>query len=94
MIISNLSLFRYDRERDSFSFVTQVKDEKEVSFTYTSDFDEQGILYWLGTNGRTCAEWTNPAAIGVVKVRYLMCSDVSMSEVYELELGVSELRML
>eukprot|EP01084_Bolivina_argentea_P115834 205912_1 len=33
---------------------------KAVTFEYKSDYDENGILYWLGTNyGQT--EWKNPA---------------------------------
>lgn len=60
--------FRYDRERETFNFVKQIQKEKELSFTYTSDFDDQGIVYWLGTNGRTSAEWNNPGSIAIVKV--------------------------
>ncbi|CAJ0936941.1 unnamed protein product, partial [Mesorhabditis belari] len=62
----------YDRERETFNFVKQIQKEKELSFTYTSDFDDQGIVYWLGTNGRTNSEWNNPASISIVKVS---CSD-------------------
>ena len=28
-----------------------MKSSAQV-FTYTSDFDDNGILYWIGTNGR------------------------------------------
>ncbi|CAJ0562513.1 unnamed protein product, partial [Mesorhabditis spiculigera] len=61
----------YDRERDSYNFVKQIKEQKEITCTYSSDFDDQGIMFWLGTNGKV-AEWINPASIGVVKVT---CSD-------------------
>lgn len=27
-----------------------------------------GIIYWLGTNGRTVTEWTNPASVHVIFV--------------------------
>lgn len=27
-----------------------------------------GIIYWLGTNGKTVVEWTNPASVHVVFV--------------------------
>ncbi|CAJ0573765.1 unnamed protein product, partial [Mesorhabditis spiculigera] len=56
----------YDRERDSYNFVKQIKEQKEITCTYSSDFDDQGIMFWLGTNGKL-AEWINPASIGVVK---------------------------
>lgn len=36
-----------------------------LNFKYTSDFDENGVLYYLGTQGRT-ADWRNPGAYSVV----------------------------
>ncbi|KAK0408812.1 hypothetical protein QR680_004174 [Steinernema hermaphroditum] len=65
----------YDKARSTFDFVQKLKEIKAnnevLSFSYQSDFDEEGILYWIGTNGRT-TEWVNPASVGVVNV---MCSD-------------------
>ncbi|CAG9534153.1 unnamed protein product [Cercopithifilaria johnstoni] len=65
----------YDRGRETFHFVEEIRDAKKrgtkISFTYTSDFDDRvpsGIIYWLGTNGKTVAEWTNPASVHVVFV--------------------------
>uniref|UniRef100_A0A915PQB4 E3 ubiquitin-protein ligase n=1 Tax=Setaria digitata TaxID=48799 RepID=A0A915PQB4_9BILA len=62
----------YDRARETFHFVEEIKEAKKrgtkISFTYASDFDDRGIIYWLGTNGRTVAEWTNPASVNVVFV--------------------------
>ena len=37
-------------------------------FTYSHDFDENGIFYWVGTNGRTATEWANPARYSLVVV--------------------------
>ena len=37
------------------------------TFVYGSDFDDAGLLYFLGTNGGSSA-WQNPAKIGLVKV--------------------------
>lgn len=40
-------------------------------FLYIScshDFDENGIIYFIGTNGKTCSEWVNPAQYGLVTV--------------------------
>ena len=36
-------------------------------FEYAYDFDEGGILYWLGTRQRT-AQWKNPDDLGLVRV--------------------------
>lgn len=35
--------------------------EVPVSFSYSSDFDSFGALYWLGTRGHTIP-WRNPAS--------------------------------
>ncbi|KAK6110532.1 HECT-domain (ubiquitin-transferase) family protein [Brugia pahangi] len=62
----------YDRGRQTFHFVEEIKNARKhgtkISFTYTSDFDDKGIIYWLGTNGKTVTEWTNPASVHVVFV--------------------------
>ncbi|VDL77463.1 unnamed protein product [Nippostrongylus brasiliensis] len=62
----------FDRERANLGFVKAIEESKKsgerIRLTYTSDFDEQGVIYWLGTNGRTTADWTNPASIGIVQV--------------------------
>lgn len=57
----------YDYERTTFNFIKRIM-ESNVTFNYQSDFDEQGLLYWIGTNGRTAAEWVNPAQYGLVVV--------------------------
>ncbi|KAK6029560.1 HECT-domain protein [Ostertagia ostertagi] len=66
----------FDRDRANLGFVKAIEESKKsgerIRLTYTSDFDEQGVIYWLGTNGRTAADWTNPASIGIVQVT---CSD-------------------
>ncbi|GMR47420.1 hypothetical protein PMAYCL1PPCAC_17615 [Pristionchus mayeri] len=60
----------FDRPRTTYKSMKQIKESNEkgepLTFTYTSDFDENGIIYWLGTNGRSEQEWTNPASVGVV----------------------------
>mmetsp|Transcript_22165 Transcript_22165/g.57833 ORF Transcript_22165/g.57833 Transcript_22165/m.57833 type:complete len:549 (+) Transcript_22165:57-1703(+) len=38
-----------------------------TTWEYASDFDENGLLYWLGTNGKTTA-YTNPHTSGKVVV--------------------------
>jgi E3 ubiquitin-protein ligase HECTD1 len=39
-----------------------------MSFSYAHDFDENGLLYWIGTNGKTALDWVNPAQYGLVVV--------------------------
>uniref|UniRef100_UPI00358EFCC3 LOW QUALITY PROTEIN: E3 ubiquitin-protein ligase HECTD1-like n=1 Tax=Myxine glutinosa TaxID=7769 RepID=UPI00358EFCC3 len=62
-----LEWFEYDR--GTFAFVRKVCDDPTfVWFDYQHDFDENGIIYWIGTNARTTYEWINPAAHGLVSV--------------------------
>jgi hypothetical protein len=39
-----------------------------MTFTHERDFDDNGIIYWIGTNGGTTTEWVNPAQVGLVVV--------------------------
>jgi len=57
----------YDFERSSFNFIKKL-EETPVSFNYQSDFDTEGLMYWIGTNGRTVPDWVNPAQYGLVVV--------------------------
>lgn len=38
-----------------------------MGFPFQHDFDENGVLYFIGTNAGTC-EWVNPGAHGLVCV--------------------------
>jgi len=38
-----------------------------MQFDYTSDFDNHGVLYWLGTKKMT-TPWRNPGQLGIVEV--------------------------
>ncbi|XP_034255114.1 E3 ubiquitin-protein ligase HECTD1 isoform X1 [Thrips palmi] len=58
----------YDHERSSFSFVRRLKETSKISFQHAYDFDENGVIYWVGTNGKTCSEWVNPGQYGLVTV--------------------------
>ena len=43
----------YDFERSSFHFVKCLRELKEpLVFNRISDFDQNGIFYWIGTNAR------------------------------------------
>ena len=39
-----------------------------LNFFIQHDFDENGLLYWIGTNGRTAYDWVNPAQYHLVVV--------------------------
>ncbi|XP_065095255.1 E3 ubiquitin-protein ligase Ufd4 isoform X3 [Ochlerotatus camptorhynchus] len=59
----------YDMDRSSFLYLKKLKDSKpgSVQFKHQHDFDENGIVYYIGTNGKT-TEWVNPAQYGLVTV--------------------------
>jgi len=63
----------YDHDRNTYTFIKQVREanpSSPLSFVNASDFDENGIMYWIGTNGKTSSpsEWVNPAQYGLVVV--------------------------
>ncbi|XP_046388843.1 E3 ubiquitin-protein ligase Ufd4 isoform X5 [Ischnura elegans] len=58
----------YDHERSSYAFVRRLKEGQHLNFNYQHDFDENGVIFWIGTNGRTCPEWVNPGQYGLVVV--------------------------
>ncbi|KAJ6649764.1 E3 ubiquitin-protein ligase Ufd4 [Pseudolycoriella hygida] len=58
----------YDMERANFSFLKKLRGGGSVAtFKHQSDFDENGLIYFIGTNGKT-TEWVNPAQYGLVTV--------------------------
>jgi E3 ubiquitin-protein ligase HECTD1 len=43
----------YDFERSTFHFVKLAKKLKSpLTFRRVTDFDDNGILYWIGSNGK------------------------------------------
>ncbi|XP_020955543.1 E3 ubiquitin-protein ligase HECTD1 isoform X9 [Sus scrofa] len=58
----------YDFDRSSFVFVRKLREGQNFIFRHQHDFDENGIVYWIGTNAKTAYEWVNPAAYGLVVV--------------------------
>ena len=43
----------YDYERSTFTFLKKVKTKgATINFRYETDFDENGLMYWLGTNAK------------------------------------------
>lgn len=62
----------YDLERSSFLFLKKLKENtnnlnSKFDFKHQQDFDENGIIYYIGTNGKT-TEWANPAQFGLIVV--------------------------
>ncbi|XP_031782612.1 E3 ubiquitin-protein ligase HECTD1 isoform X2 [Nasonia vitripennis] len=58
----------HDHDRATFTFVKKLKEGNKINFKYQHDFDENGVLYWIGTNAKTCPEWVNPGQYGLVIV--------------------------
>ncbi|XP_065207160.1 E3 ubiquitin-protein ligase HECTD1 isoform X3 [Planococcus citri] len=57
----------YDNDRSQFTFVNKIKEPNtKLQFRHQYDFDENGIIYWIGTNAKTCPDWVNPAQYGLV----------------------------
>lgn len=59
----------YDMDRSSFVFLKKLKDTANIpiTFKHQQDFDENGLIYFIGSNGKT-TEWVNPAQYGLVTV--------------------------
>ncbi|XP_070578129.1 E3 ubiquitin-protein ligase HECTD1-like isoform X7 [Ptychodera flava] len=58
----------YDYERTTFTFVKRAKEGPALAFRHQRDFDENGIIYWVGTNAKTAYEWVNPGQYGLVAI--------------------------
>ncbi|XP_064621516.1 E3 ubiquitin-protein ligase HECTD1-like isoform X2 [Lineus longissimus] len=59
----------YDYDRGTYVFVKKLKEpNSKISFTHQRDFDENGLLHWIGTNAKTAYEWVNPGQYGLVVV--------------------------
>lgn len=59
----------YDYDRSTFYFVKKLKEKNtKLEFNHQFDFDELGIIYWIGTNGKKCSEWVNPVSANLVHV--------------------------
>ena len=40
-----------------------------ITFEYSGrDFDDNGLMYWIGTNAKTAYDWVNPSQFGLVVV--------------------------
>ena len=65
----------YDYDRTTLAFVRKIQSvsaapvNNPLTFRHGRDFDENGIIYWIGTNGKTVPDWVNPAQVIV----FLLC---------------------
>lgn len=58
----------YDMDRTTFNYLKMLKDESnEINFKHQHDFDENGLIYFIGSNGKTC-EWVNPGQYNLVNI--------------------------
>lgn len=42
----------YDYDRSSFNFVKKLKEGQTITFTHQHDFDDNGLIYWIGSNAK------------------------------------------
>ena len=49
----------YDYERTSFNFIKKAGDTTPLQFNHHQDFDENGLIYWIGTNGKSAYDWVS-----------------------------------
>lgn len=54
-------------DRSTFLFLKKLRENKGASFKHQQDFDENGIIYFIGSNGRT-TDWVNPGQYGLVSI--------------------------
>jgi E3 ubiquitin-protein ligase HECTD1 len=57
----------YDMDRSTFMFLKKLKENKGTIFKHQQDFDENGIIYYVGSNGKS-TDWVNPGQYGLVTV--------------------------
>ena len=57
-----------DFPRNQLSFIKRLKQGEQASCAYTGDFDQHGVIYWIGTNGLTTPEWVNPSKTALIFV--------------------------
>ncbi|KAH8410654.1 hypothetical protein KR009_011091 [Drosophila setifemur] len=58
----------YDLDRSSYFYLKKIREHKPgIVFAHSFDFDEDGLLFYIGSNAKTC-DWVNPAQYGLVQV--------------------------
>ena len=73
VLLGGIAVRVYRLEKHAYGNIAEVDAftprqwENNKRFTYKSDFDENGVLYYLGTKAGT-APWSNPADAGLIAV--------------------------
>lgn len=58
----------YDMDRSTFLYLKKLKENKNSNiFRHQHDFDENGIIYFIGSNGKS-TDWVNPGQYGLVTI--------------------------
>ncbi|XP_067621577.1 E3 ubiquitin-protein ligase Ufd4 isoform X2 [Eurosta solidaginis] len=58
----------YDMDRATYHYLKKLREHRQgMVFKHHYDFDEEGLIFYIGSNGGTC-EWVNPAQYGLVQV--------------------------
>lgn len=58
----------YDMDRSTYHYLKKLREHRQgMVFKHHYDFDEEGLMYYVGSNGGTC-DWVNPAQYGLVQV--------------------------
>ncbi|XP_037958310.1 E3 ubiquitin-protein ligase Ufd4 isoform X2 [Teleopsis dalmanni] len=58
----------YDMDRSTFLYLKKLREHKQgMVFKHHFDFDEDGLIYFIGSNGKT-SDWVNPAQYGLVQI--------------------------
>jgi len=55
---------RYHHPRATHAFVNTLRDRLPHTLAYTHDFDQHGLMFFIGSNGGAVDDWTNPCTIG------------------------------
>jgi E3 ubiquitin-protein ligase HECTD1 len=62
----------YDMDRSTFLYLKKLKEnatnnKQQNVFKHQNDFDENGIIYFVGSNGKS-TDWVNPGQYGLVTI--------------------------
>jgi hypothetical protein len=69
-LLQKITLQWHNQKRAAMGFLKGLGDGggQRPTFAYAADFDENGIMHWLGTNGGSSETWCNPSKVGLVFV--------------------------
>ncbi|OAF69058.1 hypothetical protein A3Q56_03204 [Intoshia linei] len=75
----------YDKPRSTFAYLKSISnDPVPILFVHESDFDDNGIIYFIGTNSGLSNTFINPAKHNIVIVRHSGMHDSTVnSKTYE-----------